>query len=74
MLSKSETNKIAKAVAEQIGSVVPDEILTVETAAKLLNTSVTALYRRVSRKQIPFKKVHRRVYFSKNELTEFYLK
>lgn len=72
MLSKSETNRLAKAVAA-VMSPVTDELLTIETASKLLSTSVAALYRRVSRKQVPYRKVHGRLYFSKNELTNFYL-
>ena len=49
----------------------PDEILTITETAKLLNLSVTTIYGKVSRKDIPVSKQGKRLYFSRFELNEW---
>ena len=44
------------------------ELLTIQQAAELLNLSISTLYAKVSRKQIPVSKKGKRLYFSKAEL------
>jgi excisionase family DNA binding protein len=48
-------------------------LLTVEKAAEFLKTTTTALYSKVSRKEIPVYKPGMRLYFAKNELKEWIL-
>ena len=48
-----------------------NQLLTIEEAAAFLRVSVAALYTKVSRKEIPFSKPGRRLYFDKAELKEW---
>ena len=48
-----------------------DELLTVEGAAKLLILSVPTVYGLVSKNEIPVSKKGKRLYFSKQELTDW---
>ncbi|MGN6398713.1 MAG: helix-turn-helix domain-containing protein [Mucilaginibacter sp.] len=50
-----------------------DRLLTVEEAAEFLKTTPTALYSKVSRKEIPVYKPGKRLYFDKNELKDWLL-
>ena len=50
-----------------------DQLLTIQEAAKFLTLSVPTLYGKVSKKEIPFMKRSKRLYFSVSELT-YYLK
>lgn len=47
------------------------EILTIKEAGSLLKLTVPTLYGYVSRNEIPFAKKGKRLYFSKDELTEW---
>jgi excisionase family DNA binding protein len=47
----------------------PDELLSITEAAELLNLSVSTIYSKVSRNEIPVCKKGKRLYFSKHELT-----
>ena len=49
----------------------PDELLTVEQAAKFLSLSVPTIYGLIHRKAIPCMKRSKRVYFSKDELIKY---
>jgi excisionase family DNA binding protein len=49
----------------------PDQFLTIREAAKFLRISVPTLYGRVHDSSIPVCKRGKRLYFSKNELTEW---
>jgi excisionase family DNA binding protein len=49
----------------------PDQLLTIQQAAEFLSLSVPTLYGYVSRKAIPFYKRSKRLYFSKQELTDW---
>lgn len=48
-----------------------DQLLTITEAAKLLNLSVATIYSKVSRNEIPVCKKGKKLYFSKNELTDW---
>lgn len=50
---------------------IPDELLSITEAAKLLNLSVATIYSKVSRNEIPVCKKGKRLYFSKQELTQW---
>lgn len=76
MKTKAELNQLAnslKPIIESAMQKTSDEVLTVETAAKMLDTTPNAIRLRCNRGQMPYKKRGKRLYFSKNELTEFYL-
>ncbi|MDB5117700.1 MAG: hypothetical protein JWQ79_3192 [Mucilaginibacter sp.] len=51
----------------------PEEetLLTVNEAAEFLKTSAGALYTKVSRREIPFSKPGKRLYFDKDELRKW---
>lgn len=60
---------IEKLLLEQkTGGINPDELLTVEQAAKLLKLSVATLYSKVCRNEIPVNKQGKRLYFYRVEL------
>lgn len=48
-----------------------DELLNVEEAAAFLKISEASLYTKVSRKEIPFSKPGKRLYFSRKELQDW---
>jgi excisionase family DNA binding protein len=47
------------------------EFLTIQQAAEFLNLAVPTLYSKVSKGELPVMKRNKRLYFSKDELTEF---
>lgn len=49
----------------------PEELLTISEAAQFLKISVSTLYGKVCKRKIPFMKNGKRVYFKKDELTEW---
>lgn len=48
-----------------------DQLLTIEQAGEILNLSVPTIYGLVSRQDIPYSKKGKRLYFSKQELTDW---
>lgn len=48
-----------------------DELLNVQEASKLLNLSVSTIYSKVCRREIPVNKKGKRIYFCRNELLEW---
>lgn len=48
-----------------------DEILSIDEAAEFLGLERPTLYTKVSKRQIPFMKQGKRLYFSKSELTSW---
>ncbi|MEI6880129.1 MAG: helix-turn-helix domain-containing protein [Bacteroidota bacterium] len=48
-----------------------DELLTVKEAAKFLRLSAPTIYSLISKRDIPFQKRTKRVYFSKNDLLKY---
>lgn len=49
----------------------PDKLLTIQQAAEFLNLSVTTLYSKVSRGELPVMKRGKRLYFSSDELMQY---
>jgi excisionase family DNA binding protein len=52
-------------------NVPQSDLLTIKDAAKFLNLSLPTLYGKVSRREIPFMKRGKRLYFSRMELTDY---
>jgi excisionase family DNA binding protein len=52
-------------------NVPQSDLLTIKDAAKFLNLSLPTLYGKVSRREIPFMKRGKRLYFSREELTSY---
>jgi excisionase family DNA binding protein len=48
-----------------------DELLSVTQTAELLNLSVTTIYGKVSRKEIPVNKQGKRLYFYRSQLSDW---
>ena len=49
----------------------PEQFLTIQEAAQLLNLTVPTLYSKVSRRELPVMKRGKRLYFSKTELIDY---
>lgn len=49
----------------------PDELLTIEQTAELLSLAVPTIYSMVSRKEIPYMKPSKRLYFSRIALMQY---
>lgn len=66
-------NSIRKILSAQKDSstIETDQLLTIKEAAEFLHLSVPTLYGYVSRSAIPVSKQGKRLYFSKQELTEW---
>jgi len=47
------------------------DLLVIKDAAKFLNLSVPTLYGKVSRRELPYMKQGKRLYFSREELTNY---
>lgn len=71
MLTLTEITLIAEKVVQLIKPA--DELMNITRAAEYLNTTPAALAKRVERKQVPFHKKNRLLYFSRNELNDYYL-
>ena len=48
-----------------------DRLLSIEEGAKVLGKTQRALYRMIARREIPYRKVGRRVFFVESELDAF---
>jgi excisionase family DNA binding protein len=70
-----ELNAKIDNITSLLQSAKPDvqqsDLLTIKGAAKFLNLSVPTLYGKVSRREIPFMKRGKRLYFSREELTSY---
>ena len=55
------------------GAIAPkeEELLTIEQVSKLLNLSVSTLYSKVCRNEIPVNKVGKRLYFYRYEIMQW---
>lgn len=76
MQTKAEINQLVKGLSPVISEAVKkgsDTILTVHDVAEMLNISDRAVYQRCRRGQIPHRRKHGRLYFSKNTITKYYL-
>ena len=49
----------------------PNQFLNIKEAAQFLNLAVPTIYSKVSKKELPFMKRSKRLYFSKTELAEY---
>ncbi|WP_281336256.1 helix-turn-helix domain-containing protein [Flavobacterium eburneipallidum] len=48
-----------------------EDILNIEEASKLLNLSISTIYSKVSKREIPVNKQGKRIYFYKHELMQW---
>jgi len=73
MLTKevSELKRLLIEKQEQPPTEQPDQLLTIQEAAEFLNLSVPTLYTKVHNAEIPVYKKTKRLYFSKQELTDW---
>lgn len=56
---------------EQITAEQPEQFLTIQQAAAFLCLSVPTIYSKVSKRELPFMKQGKRLYFAKSELSEY---
>lgn len=71
-MTQNEVKRIARAVAEEL-AILQDEIMNSKRAAEYLGCSVRAVQDRAVRDMIPHHRRGGKLYFSKQELTRFYL-
>lgn len=72
LLTPYEIDKLAEAIVRKMG-VRRDTILTTRQVAERLGLTEAAVRARCIRGQIPFHKRHGALYFSENELNDYYL-
>ena len=66
-----ETYFEANKQPEQTPTDQPEQLLTIQEAAEFLSLTVPTIYSKVNRKEIPFMKRGKRLYFSSTELMEY---
>lgn len=71
-MTQSEVKRIARAVAEEL-AILQDEIMNSKRAAEYLGCSIRAIQDRAVRNMIPCHRRGGKLYFSKQELTRYYL-
>jgi excisionase family DNA binding protein len=71
-ISERVTANILKAVQNvQSSTNHPEQLFTIQKASEFLSLSVPTIYSKVSRKEIPFMKKGKRLYFSRTELMDY---
>ncbi|WP_148335662.1 helix-turn-helix domain-containing protein [Bacteroides neonati] len=72
MLTKTEISLIAERVAEIVLD-KNDELLTAKSCSEWLNISIGALHKRCEKGKIPCYRRHGALYFSKKEVSAYYM-
>ncbi len=67
----SEIKKLLLEKKEKQQTKEPEKLLTIQEAADLLNLTVPTIYSKVSKREIPFMKGGKRLYFSSAELMAY---
>lgn len=72
----AENNRLLSEVkvllnAATMPQTIPSDLLSIQQASELLNLSVPTIYSKVSRKELPYSKRGKKLYFSREELVEF---
>jgi excisionase family DNA binding protein len=68
-ISERVTANILKAVRNELPPTdQPEQLLTIQEAAEFLSLTVSTLYSKVSKGELPFMKRSKRLYFSRTEL------
>lgn len=71
-ISERVTANILKAVQNNNPTTEqPEQLLTIQEAAKFLNLTVPTIYSKVSKGELPVMKRSKRLYFSSTELMEY---
>jgi excisionase family DNA binding protein len=67
----SELKSLLIEKQEQTPITPPEQLLTIQEAAEFLSLTVPTIYSKVNRKELPFMKRGKRLYFSSTELMEY---
>lgn len=67
----SELKKLLLEKREQQQIKKPEQFLTIQEAAQFLNLTVPTIYSKVNKRELPFMKRGKRLYFSSTELMEY---
>ena len=70
-ISEKVTANILKVIKKQTQQDQTEQFLTIKEAAEFLNLTVSTLYSKCSRGELPFMKRSKRLYFSSAELMEY---
>nr|WKN35057.1 helix-turn-helix domain-containing protein [Tunicatimonas sp. TK19036] len=71
LLRQELENYFESGIPSRVTETESNNLLTVQEAASFLNLAVPTIYGLVSRREIPFSKKGKRLYFLKEELTEW---
>jgi len=73
MLTKevSELKRLLIEKQEQPTTTPPEQLLSIQEAAKFLSLTVPTLYSKCSKNELPYMKRSKRLYFSRTELLEY---
>jgi excisionase family DNA binding protein len=72
----AENNRLLSEVKELITKVLtptkePSDLMSIQEVSELLNLSIATLYTKVSKRELPYSKRGKKLYFSRTELLEF---
>jgi len=67
----SELKRLLLKKREQQQTEQPEKFLNIQEAAQFLNLTVATIYSKVSKRELPFMKRSKRLYFSSTELMEY---
>lgn len=67
----SEIKRLLLSKSSELPQDQPEKLLTIQEAAQFLNLAVPTIYSKVSKKELPFMKRSKRLYFSKIELLDY---
>ena len=71
LIQKCVDNAISSNSVNQDQHQSKSELITIKQAAEFLSLSVPTIYSKVSKGELPFMKVSKRLYFSREDLTEY---
>lgn len=66
-----EISELKRLLIEKEPTQEPEQFLTIQEAAKILNLTVPTIYSKVSKSELPVMKRGKRLYFSRTELMEY---
>ncbi len=72
----AENNRLLSEVKELITKALtptkePSDLMSIQEVSELLNLSIATLYTKVSKRELPYSKRGKKLYFSRTELLEF---
>ena len=67
----TENNKLLAEIRANLPQKAPADLMNVHEASEYLNLSVPTIYSKVNRQELPFMKKGKKLYFSREELSQY---